>query len=337
MAVDVLKILRSAILGNRPSGHVYGEPYVNFAENQFGVINNSGGAQDLIGVPIFSTTATYSAGQPVNHGGLLYIALGTVAAGAWNPTQWSQVATLASALVVRSYLAGLTLSTAGGVATFSVAAGQAANSTNTIMMNFPAGFTKSTSAWSAGNNGGALDAAAIAANTWYHVFLIERPDSFVTDILISLSATAPTIPSPYTLFRRIGAMKTDGSSNWIAFIQNGDEFLWVNSVVDVNGASLGTTPVNYPLSVPSGLKVNAILTALFANPVNGQGLQIYSPDVLTPKGSVAVTFAQTYNATSGLLNVRTDTASHVTAATSYTGSTIYIYTNGWIDRRGRDA
>jgi hypothetical protein len=96
MAVNVLKILRSAILGNRPSGHVYGEPYVNFAENQFGVINSSGGAQDLIGVPIFSTAATYTAGQPVNRGGILYVALVNVAAGTFNPAQWSQVATAAS-------------------------------------------------------------------------------------------------------------------------------------------------------------------------------------------------------------------------------------------------
>ncbi len=84
-----LLILRSGTKGNRPAGKSYGEPYVNFAENQFGIINSAGGAQDLLGVPIFSTTNTYSAGQPVNYGGQLYVALGAVAAGAFNPAQWT--------------------------------------------------------------------------------------------------------------------------------------------------------------------------------------------------------------------------------------------------------
>lgn len=99
MAGSVLKILRSGTLGSRPTGRVYGEPYVNLAENQLGVINSSGAAQDLLGVPIFSTTNTYTAGQPVNHGGGLFLALGSVPAGAWNPAQWTPVAS-------QSYVAG---------------------------------------------------------------------------------------------------------------------------------------------------------------------------------------------------------------------------------------
>jgi hypothetical protein len=96
MAGSILKILRSLTVGNRPTGRVYGELYVNLGEGQFGVINNSGGAQDLIGVPIYVTTKSYAAGSPVNYGGNLYIAQVATTAGAFNPAQWALVVTVAS-------------------------------------------------------------------------------------------------------------------------------------------------------------------------------------------------------------------------------------------------
>lgn len=93
---SIMKILRSGTKGNRPSGRAYGEPYVNFAENQFGVINSSGGAQDLLGVPIFSTTNTYAVGTPTNYGGQLYICTTAITTpGAWNAANWSPVASQA--------------------------------------------------------------------------------------------------------------------------------------------------------------------------------------------------------------------------------------------------
>jgi hypothetical protein len=94
MAFSVLRILRSATLGNRPTGKSYGEPYVNLAENQFGVIGSGGGATDLLAVPIYSTAPTYTAGTPVNYGGKLYVALVTTTPGAFNAAQWGLVVAL---------------------------------------------------------------------------------------------------------------------------------------------------------------------------------------------------------------------------------------------------
>jgi hypothetical protein len=65
--------------------------YVNFADKQFGVFDSTPSPQDLIGVPFFSTAANYSAGQPINYLGKLYLALGAVSSGAWNPAQWALV------------------------------------------------------------------------------------------------------------------------------------------------------------------------------------------------------------------------------------------------------
>ena len=119
MATNVIKLLRSLTRANRPTGRVYGEPYVNLADGQLGVINSTGGAQDLIGVPIFSTTATYVSGQVVNFGGAIYSALGAITTpGAWNASQWSIIPNTSSYQSwTQSYVSGAYLPLTGGTIT----------------------------------------------------------------------------------------------------------------------------------------------------------------------------------------------------------------------------
>jgi hypothetical protein len=81
-----------------------------------------------------------------------------------------------------------------------------------------------TAAWAVGNDNGGLDTGSVAANTMYAIWLIKRSDTGVVDVLFSTSFTAPTMPTNYDLKRLIGAMSTDGSSNWYRFNQNGDYF-----------------------------------------------------------------------------------------------------------------
>src|SRR5581483_6632569 len=92
------------------------------------------------------------------------------------------------ASALQNYLTGLTLSTAGSSATFSVAAGEAMDSTNVALMILAASISKTTSSWAVGSGNGGLDTGAIATSTWYHVWLIQRPDTGVVDVLISTSA-----------------------------------------------------------------------------------------------------------------------------------------------------
>jgi len=68
-----------------------------------------------------------------------------------------------------------------------------------------------------GANG--LDTGSLGASTWYYVFLIS--DGTNTRGLMSLSSTAPTMPESYTYKKRIGAMRTNGSSILVSTIQNG--------------------------------------------------------------------------------------------------------------------
>ena len=237
-----------------------------------------------------------------------------------------------------NYLTGCALGAAGSSTTFTVSAGQTADSTNVAMMAIQA-MTKTALAWSVGN-GGALDTGTIAINTWYHVHLIERLDTLATDIAVSLSATAPTfgsnIPSAYTLSRRIGSMKTDSSGNWIAFTQRGDDFLWSTPVQDVNNATWGTTPTLVTLSVPTGIQV--LTNATFSsNPGETAYFAITSPDqnAVTPSVSYfdgfTLTSAQlTFNAP-----VRTNTSGQVRVQVNGNAGSCYVNTRGWTDRRGR--
>src|SRR5262245_38606111 len=93
--VNRVRLLRSNTFGIRPAAgsRQAGEPYVNTADNQLGVIDNAGNARDLVGVPYFSTLSNYAAGQSVNFQGKLYSALVAMSAGAFDITKWTPVAT----------------------------------------------------------------------------------------------------------------------------------------------------------------------------------------------------------------------------------------------------
>jgi hypothetical protein len=69
-----------------------------------------------------------------------------------------------------------------------------------------------------GANG--LDTGTVAASTWYSVWVINNGTT--TAGLLSLSATAPTMPSGYTFQARIGWIRTDSVNKYpLSFTQRG--------------------------------------------------------------------------------------------------------------------
>ncbi|MHA3052540.1 hypothetical protein [Acinetobacter sp. ANC 4640] len=62
-----------------------------------------------------------------------------------------------------------------------------------------------------GANG--LDTGTLALSTWYYVHVIYNPTTQTQAALFSLSATAPTLPSGYTFFARVGVVRTDSTAN----------------------------------------------------------------------------------------------------------------------------
>jgi hypothetical protein len=74
-----------------------------------------------------------------------------------------------------------------------------------------------------GANG--LDTGSEASGTWYFIWVINNGTT--TASLLSASSTAPTMPSGYTFKALVGAVRNDGSSNFIDFTQEGNKVNYV--------------------------------------------------------------------------------------------------------------
>lgn len=248
----------------------------------------------------------------------------------------------------RGHISGLALSTAGSSATFSVAAGEAANSTTAVFLTLAESISKTTAAWAVGSGNGGLDTGAIANNTWYHAHLIRRPDTGVVDVLVSLSPTAPTLPANYTQFRRLGSMRTNGSAQWTAFIQDGDFFQWLSPVLDVDTTDATTAAVTRTLSVPTGVNVRALFNfhafdTTNANKVFSYFSDLATTDVAPTEGAASplaqsISLAQNTPGGAGTLAIRTNTSAQIRTRTTGSASTavLRISTLGWFDTRGKD-
>lgn len=208
-----------------------------------------------------------------------------------------------------------------------------------VLMRLAATLTKQMDvAWAVGSNAGCLDTGVIG-NGVYHIYAINRPDTNVTDILASLSPTAPTLPANYTMSRRIGSVIRLAGAN-LGFVQNGDEFLLKIPRLDIDVGGQGTAAILRALSVPTGISTIALIRAQGMNAAGWQML-ISSPDVddVAPAFSVA----PLYNLRGGAgdfdndeLRVRTNTSAQVRSRSTQAGTDLRIVTCGWIDTRGKD-
>ncbi len=235
---------------------------------------------------------------------------------------------------------GLIMSTAGSSTTLSVAAGICADSTNVLRMKLTSLRAKTTSLWAAGTAQGGLDTGTIANSTWYHWYVIANAAGTLVDVIFSTSAAAPALPSGYTLYRRIGSMKTNGSGQWTTFTQLGDEFL-LAPFMDNAAAfyTVGTSASSLTLGVPTGIQVNALgLT-------NGQSAAatwalilsaLDAPDVAPAVNGVGVSsYINTQNLIGYQSNIRTNTSAQIRARATAAANLGYT-TLGWIDSRGRN-
>lgn len=239
-----------------------------------------------------------------------------------------------------NFLSGLTLSTAGGTGTMGIAAGSANDSTNSRLMQLLSAYTKTTASWAVGTGNGGLDTGAIANSTWYHWFLIERTDTGVVDVIFSLSPSSPTLPTNYTLSRRIGSAKTDGSAHWVAFLQDGDTFLLTTMVNDANAAITTSASLITLASVPSGIKVYAQYRASYTITAASAAILLTSPDETdqSPNTNGPASLLNANNSSQGSageFTTRVNTSQQIRARTT-SNTTLNIFTKGWIDRRGKD-
>jgi hypothetical protein len=234
--------------------------------------------------------------------------------------------------VLPKQLAGLTLANDATTpnTVLDIDVGSACSDDNQLMMVLTTVFTKNCNAgFVAGSGNGALDTgSALAASTWYHVFLIMRTDTGAVDVLISTSATAPSMPGNYSKKRRVGSIKTNASSQIIGFSQVGDQFLWNNTPAwDVTGLAVSTTPTLATMNVPLGVKVIAQINAGLPA---GVVCNVFSPD--TSAGISFMINASQYGSVSA---VRSNTSSQVLIVGNASATGVSMVAIGWIDNRGK--
>lgn len=256
----------------------------------------------------------------------------------------TSVDALLAELYPPGHLFGLTLSNNAGDATNDIdfAAGTARDSTSTADMVATAMTKQLDVSWAAGTAAGGRMSAAAIANTTYHCFVIKNPTSGLVDFGFDTSATAPTLPTGYTKFRRIGSIvRTGGAIK--AFKQDGDRFRWTAaSVQDVAATAPGTSAVTRTLTVPLGIVVQADIAVDIANVTSAQIFGLLT--ALDETDRAASTTDANCGAGNGtgrhfqaVMLVKTDTSAQIRSRLSASGASdvLNIYTFGWIDTRGR--
>lgn len=303
---------------------------------------------DAACTPLGSSTTNFSLCKP---------AVGEVGWGAVVNANMDTIDANLTNSLPRSYLAGfgLTNNAAATATKVDIAAGQAQDVANASALSLNATLTKDLSApWAVGSGNGCLGTSVSrTVSTWYHVFIIKRTDTSVVDAYCDTSVSAGNIPSPYTLYRRIGSIRTDatGSGQIIAFTQDGDYFRWSQSVLEFSTTNPGTAAVSATLaSVPPGVRVQALINGTLVQ--NGASLSsVYFSDLsandeapvstgnLTPAvpGATIGGYVGPTNSVQQLM-IHTNTTQQIRYRLSFSDANmkIAVVTLGWIDRRGRD-
>lgn len=140
---------------------------------------------------------------------------------------------------------------------------------NRAFMSLVSALTKQSDVnWAVGNNQGMLDTGAIANNT-YHMFLIMRIDTGVVDVLLSLSATAPTMPANYTKKWIIGSIIRSGGTI-VAFKQANARFTLAVPIASVSAVgNPGTAAVLRAMNIPTGRILDWTGSILYGSSTGG--------------------------------------------------------------------
>ena len=258
----------------------------------------------------------------------------------------SRIATYIDAGLPRGYLSGMGLSNATDTDhDITVAVGEVRDNANAVDIVLASAMTKRIDAtWASGSgNGGLASGVSIATNTWYHVHAIVVSGS--VDIGFDTSVTAANLVAnnSASAFRRIGAVLTDGSSNILNFIQDGDEFIFKAQIVNINATAIGTSRVTQAVSTPLGVQTRAILGLVgqVASSNSGVRVTLTHPDVTdaTPTNQNANNAGENSSNNNGTFAggthiVLTNTSSQIAIRQDF-DSTVSMNTNGYYDRRGQ--
>jgi len=251
----------------------------------------------------------------------------------------------------RGYIDGLVMSNSGVDADhdISITVGKCRNTgdSNTIVLS-SAIIKQIDVAWAEGNNAGGFPSGlgVVAADTWYHVFIIMSADGTKVDVGYDTSLIATNLladATDYSVYRRIGSVLTEAANNIIGFKQHGDRFYWDAPPYD-HDAVIGIAANQvFSISTPSGVQTEAKLNVYGNSVGTSWAINLTCPDaddILPvqggdPIGNNGVASDANQHHVTTQVHVYTDTFTQIRARATV-NVILKISTVGYIDPRGKD-
>jgi hypothetical protein len=164
-----------------------------------------------------------------------------------------------------------------------------------------------------------LDTGAKGSLTWYYIWAISNGST--TAGLFSTSSTSPTMPSGYTYKALVGAIKTDGTGNFLSISQIGRYV----AAQQFNFTGLSSGPLTISSAVPPTAKA---VSGFFMAPAGaGNSANVYSTSV---NGSL-VANENVLNSGSGSAYApfSIPLTNYPTIGVIASGGTASVYVTGW--------
>jgi hypothetical protein len=259
---------------------------------------------------------------------------------------------------LRGYIDGLKLSndTTDATNDIGIATGQAADSTNAVLLELGSSLIKQLDAnWSPGTNQGMRYSGAAIADTTYYIWLVGTAagatDIYATPVASATTASAAltllqaeTGGSSYIYARYIGVIVRSAGAI-VVFRQNGDEFLLDTPLSTTSASVASASGTNVTLSgMPTGLKLYALVGGtMITGAGGGSAIIVYSPDqtnVPAPSAIGMNTVAQNQSTTCssfGRQPTLTNVSGQIVIRSSGNAPDLYLTLHGWIDPRGKNA
>ncbi len=281
-------------------------------------------------------------------------AIGTDELKAVNPKQ------LSSVTKIKGYLFGLE-SSVNGVDAFDldIQEGSCIDSTNTLPLDGPAMTKQIDAVWVAGTNAGGFPSAGgsgltLTDATFYHVFLISKPDGtvdygFDTNLDASVLLNGDNAGADgYTLYRRIWSVYyVDNATKIKKFLQDGDRCGWDVPVDDIDDSSASTAAILASVRTPLGIKTRAFGTVSLFDDSQAAAtttMLLTSPNATDTAPTDSIHTLKTFSVTgtgenngqsSAYGEVMTDTSSQIRHRknTGNADITVKFITFGYYDRR----
>ena len=251
--------------------------------------------------------------------------------------------------------------TSSTVASMSISAGQATDSTNARIFAGNA-FTWNITNGNAAN--GFQTGTTLPNSTTVHFYVIAASNATSWTACFASTSLTPTLPSGYTggFYRRIFSIPTNGSGVLLAAANSGASMLetsgggltyFLNTqVLDISTTSLSTSRTSFTLaSVPTGIRVqphirlntetnvinaSILVTSLDETDVAPTGYTGSAAYTAAPGYDMQVTSGAATQYKGGLLSsmfLLTNTSAQISARSDAASTKLYGVTRGWTDFR----